>query len=139
MSKDKVILTIAPSGGMAGKKQGEHLPTQPDEIARDVYDCYNAGASVVAVHARRPDDQATCNPEIYRDINRRIRDKCDIVINNSTGGGIDGNMTDDRGDGFWETSWEERLKGMYAGAGNAGELDVGPGGVGAGLQRCGGG
>jgi len=25
-------------------------------------------------------------------------------------------MIYDRGDGFWETSWEERLKGMYAGA-----------------------
>jgi 3-keto-5-aminohexanoate cleavage enzyme len=54
MSK-KVIVTIAPTGGMAHKSQNPHLPTQPDEIARDVYDCYNAGASVVAVHARRPD------------------------------------------------------------------------------------
>lgn len=116
MSVDKVILTIAPTGGMAGKKQNPHLPTQPDEIARDVYDCYNAGASVVAIHARRPDDQATCNPDIYRDINSRVRAKCDIVINNSTGGGINGDMVYDRGDGFWETSWEERLKGMHAGA-----------------------
>ena len=48
MSKPKVIVTIAPTGGMAYKSQNPHLPTQPDEIARDVYDCYNAGASVVA-------------------------------------------------------------------------------------------
>jgi len=54
MSKPKVIVTIAPTGGMASKKQNPSLPTQPDEIARDVVDCYNAGASVVAVHARRP-------------------------------------------------------------------------------------
>ena len=88
----KVILTIAPTGGMASKAQSPHLPTQPDEIARDVYECYKAGASVVAVHARRPDDGATCNADIYRDINRRIRDQCDIVINNSTGGGVNGDM-----------------------------------------------
>ena len=37
---------------MAFKSQNPHLPTQPAEIAEDVYRCYNAGASVVALHAR---------------------------------------------------------------------------------------
>jgi len=56
---NKVIVTIAPTGGMASKKQNPNIPTQPAEIADDVYRCYNAGASIVAVHARRPDDLAT--------------------------------------------------------------------------------
>ena len=91
MSKRKVIVTIAPTGGMAHKSQNPHLPTQPDEIAEDVVRCFNAGASVAAIHARRPDDGATCNADIYRDINTRIRAAgCDIVINNSTGGGVHG-------------------------------------------------
>nr|WP_034411751.1 3-keto-5-aminohexanoate cleavage protein [Derxia gummosa] len=113
---NKVIVTIAPTGGMASKAQNPHLPTQPEEIARDVYDCWNAGASVVAVHARRPDDLATCNADIYRDINRRIRDRCDIVINNSTGGGVNGDMVRKADNGYWEILWEERIKGMDAGA-----------------------
>lgn len=112
MSKPKVIVTVAPTGGMAGKKQNPNLPTQPDEIAEDVYRCYNAGASVVAVHARRPDDGATCNPAIYSRINRLIRDKCDIVLNNSTGGGVSGDMLRKLDNGLWELDWEERLKGM---------------------------
>jgi len=116
MSTNKVIVTIAPTGGMASKKQTPHLPTQPEEIARDVYDCYNAGASVVAVHARRPDDLATCNPAIYHEINRRIRDKCDIIINNSTGGGINGDMVKEMPYLGWDTLFEERVKGMDAGA-----------------------
>jgi 3-keto-5-aminohexanoate cleavage enzyme len=116
VSKRKVILTIAPTGGMAHKSQNPHLPTQPAEIADDVVRCYNAGASIVALHARRPDDGATCNPEIYRDINRRIRDRCDIIINNSTGGGVHGDMVSQDEKGIWEISWEERLKGMEAGA-----------------------
>ncbi|WP_042876018.1 3-keto-5-aminohexanoate cleavage protein [Cupriavidus necator] len=116
MNRPKVVVTIAPTGGMAHKSQNPHLPTQPDEIARDVYDCYNAGASVVAVHARRPDDGATCDPAIYRDINQRIRDRSDIVINNSTGGGVHGDMIGQPGNGYWEILWEERLKGMDAGA-----------------------
>lgn len=112
MSKPKVIVTVAPTGGMAGKKQNPHLPTQPDEIADDVYRCYNAGASVVAIHARRPDDGATCNPEIYGRINRLIRDKCDIVLNNSTGGGVSGDMLRQLDNGLWELDWNERVKGM---------------------------
>lgn len=112
----KVILTIAPTGGMASKAQNPHLPTQPAEIARDVYECYKAGASVVAVHARRPDDGATCDAAIYRDINRRIRDQCDIIINNSTGGGVNGDMIGKAANGYWEILWEERLKGLEAGA-----------------------
>jgi uncharacterized protein (DUF849 family) len=116
VSSNKVIVTIAPTGGMAMKQQNAMLPTQPAEIARDVYDCYNAGASVVALHARRPDDGATCNPEIYRDLNTRIRAKCDIVINNSTGGGVHGDMIAQGPNGYWEILWEERLKGLEGGA-----------------------
>lgn len=116
MSKPKIIVTIAPTGGMASKKQNPHLPTQPAEIARDVIDCWNAGASVVAVHARRPDDEATCNPDIYRDINARIRAKSDIIINNSTGGGVNGDVVKQMPNGQWETLWEERIKGIEAGA-----------------------
>jgi 3-keto-5-aminohexanoate cleavage enzyme len=116
MSRRKVILTIAPTGGMAHKAQNPHLPTQPEYIAADVLRCFNAGASVAALHARRPDDGATCNPAIYRTINRLIRDRCDIIINNSTGGGVHGDMVRQGPNGVWEILWEERIKGMDAGA-----------------------
>lgn len=116
MSKRKVIVTIAPTGGMAHKSQNPHLPTQPQEIADDVLRCYNAGASVVALHARRPDDGATCNPDIYRDMNERIRSRCDIIINNSTGGGVHGDMVRQHANGEWELMFDERVKGMDAGA-----------------------
>lgn len=117
MSKRKVIVTIAPTGGMAHKSQNPHLPTQPAEIAADVVACWRAGASVVALHARRPDDGATCNADVYRDINSRIRAAgCDIVINNSTGGGSNGDMLIARPDGLFELDFEERLKGLDAGA-----------------------
>ena len=112
----KVILTIAPTGGMASKSQNANLPTSPEEIADDVFACHQAGASVVAVHARRPDGLATCNPDIYRDINARIRERCDIVINNSTGGGVNGDMIAQAPNGYWEILWDERIKGLEAGA-----------------------
>jgi 3-keto-5-aminohexanoate cleavage enzyme len=115
MSKPKVIVTIAPTGGMASKKQTPHLPTTGKEIADDVLRCYNAGASVAALHARRASDQeATCDPKLYGEMNELIRSKCDIVLNNSTGGGINGDMVHELNNGLWEINFEERLKGMEA-------------------------
>jgi uncharacterized protein (DUF849 family) len=116
MPPSKLIVTVAPTGGMASKAQNPNLPTQPAEIADSVFRAFQAGASVAALHARRPDDQATCNADIYRDINARIRAKCDIIINNSTGGGSSGDMLTARSDGLYESNFAERLKGCEAGA-----------------------
>ena len=116
MAANKFIVTVAPTGGMASKSQNPNLPTQPDEIAESVYRSWKAGAAIAALHARRPDDEATCNADIYRQINGRIRERCDIIINNSTGGGSSGDMLVPRADGMYESNFEERLKGLDAGA-----------------------
>ncbi|MEM1146174.1 MAG: 3-keto-5-aminohexanoate cleavage protein [Pseudomonadota bacterium] len=116
MSDNKVIITIAPTGGMGTKQMNPDLPTQPQEIADDVARCCDAGASVVAVHARREDDTATCDAAIYRDINDRIRAKCDIIINNSTGGGVTGEMVAEDENGDLEILWEQRIRGVDGGA-----------------------
>jgi len=112
----KVIVTVAPTGGMASKAQNHNLPTQPAEIAESVHKSWKEGAAIAALHARRPDDQATCNAAIYADINTRIRARCDIIINNSTGGGSNGDMLTPRDDGMFENNFEERIKGLDAGA-----------------------
>jgi uncharacterized protein (DUF849 family) len=110
------MVTVAPTGGMASKQSNPNLPTQPDEIAESVFRCFRAGASIAALHARRPDDQATCDADIYRRINTLIRERCDIIINNSTGGGSSGDMLTPRSDGMFEANFDERLKGLDAGA-----------------------
>jgi len=112
----KTIITVAPTGGMAAKSSNPNLPTQPEEIAESVHKSYKAGAAIAALHARRPDDQATCNADIYRRINTLIRERCDIIINNSTGGGSSGDMLSARPDGMFENNFTERLKGLDAGA-----------------------
>ncbi len=109
-------MTIAPTGGMANKTMNPALPTQPEEIAESVYRSWQAGASVVALHARRPDDEATCDPAIYARTNELVRERCDIIINNSTGGGINGDMVKEYAPGRFEISFEERIKGTEAGA-----------------------
>lgn len=116
MASSKLIVTVAPTGGMASKASNPNLPTQPEEIADSVVKSCKAGAAIAALHARRPDDQATCNADIYRRINMLIRARCDIILNNSTGGGSSGDMLTPRPDGMFENNFEERLKGLDAGA-----------------------
>jgi len=112
----KIIVTVAPTGGMARKDQNHALPTQPDEIADCVARCTELGASIAALHARRrDDDEATCDPEVYDEINRLTRERCDIVINNSTGGGVDGDMILADEGGNLRIDLERRLLGLEAG------------------------
>lgn len=125
LHKGKVIVTVAPTGGMALKVQNPNLPVTPEEIADDVKRCYDAGASVAAIHARRGDGEATCEPAVYTAINRLVRERCDIVINNSTGGGIHGDMLRPLGpDGLMELNWNERVKGMDGGGAEMCTLDA---------------
>jgi len=110
----KVIITVAPTGGMATKQQSRDLPTQPEEIADQVAECVAQGASIAALHARRPDDAATCDPDVYARINELVRRRCDVVINNSTGGGVDGDMIKTYDTGELRIDIRERLRGLEA-------------------------
>jgi 3-keto-5-aminohexanoate cleavage enzyme len=110
-----VIVTVAPTGGFLTSAQHPHLPTRPDAIAAEVARCAAAGASMAALHARRPDGGATCDPAIYREINALVRDRCDVVVNNSTGGGLTGDMVRNTDDGP-VVDRAQRLAGAGAGA-----------------------
>ncbi len=100
-----LIITCAITGGWQGKEANSSLPETPEEQAKSTFEAYEAGASIVHVHARDPKTEyadAVGSKEIYFDINKRIRELCpDIIINNTTGGGP--GMT-----------LEDRLKAAYA-------------------------
>ena len=83
---EKLIITAALTGGIHGKEANPALPEQPDEIIQDAYDCYNAGAAVVHLHARDKAGKGVGNPQIFGEMNEGIRAKCPVVIQNTTGG-----------------------------------------------------
>jgi 3-keto-5-aminohexanoate cleavage enzyme len=90
-----LIICVASNGGVQGKEYNENLPETADEIADSVYGAYQAGASMVHIHARDPQNLANCatTTEIWYDVNRKVRERCpEIVINNTTGGGLDMTM-----------------------------------------------
>jgi 3-keto-5-aminohexanoate cleavage enzyme len=112
----KVIVTVAPTGGFLTRRETPHVPLTAAEIAADVARCHRAGAAVAALHARRPDGQATCDPAVYREINEQVRERCDIVISNSTGGGLNGDLLGPGGPGRLEALIERREVAVEAGA-----------------------
>ena len=83
----KVIITVATTGGFHGKEANPNLPEQPNEIAECAYACYNEGASIVHIHARDKAGKNTGDVEIFRDVKNRVREKCNVLISFSTGGG----------------------------------------------------
>ena len=83
---EKLILTVATTGAFQGKEANPNLPETPEEIAQTAYECRNEGASIVHIHARDPKTgKATSEPDVLREIDKRIREKkCDIIIQHST-------------------------------------------------------
>ena len=90
-----VMICVACNGGVQGKETHAALPESPDEIADSVYDAYQAGASMVHVHARASHDRTLGARQLedWVAVNTRIRERCpDIVVNNTTGGDLTMNM-----------------------------------------------
>lgn len=82
----KLIITAALTGGIHGKEANPALPEQPDEIINAAYECYNAGAAIVHIHARDKEGRQTASKEIFTEINEGIRSRCPLIVQNTTGG-----------------------------------------------------
>ena len=81
----KTVVMVAPTGSRYMKADHPAIPLSPREIAEDVAACVEAGASVAHLHARGPDGRSTQDPEVYREIIERIRERTDVVIQLSIG------------------------------------------------------
>jgi 3-keto-5-aminohexanoate cleavage enzyme len=111
--EELVVVTVAPTGSTQWQKT-PYLPITPIEIADQAVDAYEAGASVAHIHVRDPKTKAP-NPrvELYREVLDNIRDKCDMIVQLSTGAG-----------GPYGISFEQRMCGLELSPESA-SLDVG--------------
>lgn len=87
LPEDKVIITAAQTGALVTKKMNPGLPEQPDEIVESAYACYQEGAAIVHIHARDKNGTPTGSKEVFQEIHDKIRAKCPIIVQDSTGGG----------------------------------------------------
>jgi 3-keto-5-aminohexanoate cleavage enzyme len=85
-----LIICVACNGGIQGKEANEFIPETADEIAESVQGAYEAGAAMVHIHARNPQQLTEGAREAgsWREVLRKVRQKCpDIIINATTGAG----------------------------------------------------
>ena len=86
--KSKAIITCAITGSIHTPSMSPYLPVTPDDIATQAVAAAKAGASILHLHARDPENgRPSGAPEIFRRFLPRIKQACDAVVNITTGGG----------------------------------------------------
>jgi uncharacterized protein (DUF849 family) len=85
----KVIITCAVTGAIHTPSMSPHLPITPAEIAEQSIAAAEAGASIIHLHARDPNDgRPSPDPKLFMQFLPVIKQSTDAVINITTGGGL---------------------------------------------------
>ncbi|MFO0672716.1 MAG: 3-keto-5-aminohexanoate cleavage protein [Polyangiaceae bacterium] len=82
---DVCVITCALTGVLANRSQCPGIPYTPVEIAEEARRAYEAGASVVHIHARNDDGSPTFSPATFARIKEETRKRSPIILNFSTG------------------------------------------------------
>jgi uncharacterized protein (DUF849 family) len=83
----KVIISCAVTGSAHTPTMSEALPITPQQIAEQSVAAAEAGAAILHLHARVPENGApTGDPEVYARFLPVIRQQTDAVLNITTGG-----------------------------------------------------
>lgn len=96
--KNKRIITVATTGAWPKKADNPNIPLQPEEIAKEIYECWRIGAAMAHVHVRDEQGNDSMKVETFKKIIDILRDDhadCDIILNLTAAGGI-ANSEEDR-------------------------------------------
>lgn len=87
--KPRTIITCAVTGAIHTPTMSEALPWTYDQIAEQAIAAAEAGASILHLHARNPDNGApSINPADFAPFLGRIKQATNAVVNISTGGSL---------------------------------------------------
>ncbi len=86
-SEEKVVLTIATTGGLHGREANPALPEQPEDIVANFEKCFRAGATVAHIHVRDKHGRTSADPAIYSEVIAGINERCPGMIT-QVGNGI---------------------------------------------------
>ncbi|MFZ6014967.1 MAG: 3-keto-5-aminohexanoate cleavage protein [Patescibacteria group bacterium] len=82
----KSIISCAITGAIHTPSLSPHLPVTPDQIAEQSIEASKAGAAIIHLHARQPENGFPTNdPEIFRQFLSKINSETDAILNISTG------------------------------------------------------
>lgn len=87
MNQQPVIITVAITGAVPRKKDCPGLPVTPTEQIEETHKAYEAGASIVHIHVRNPDETPSSDPDLFAQVQEGVQKHCpDMIIQFSTGG-----------------------------------------------------
>ncbi|RLC21223.1 MAG: 3-keto-5-aminohexanoate cleavage protein [Deltaproteobacteria bacterium] len=85
----KVVISAAITGSIHTPSMSPHLPITPEQIAQEAIDAARAGAAVVHIHARNPENgMPSADLELFKRIIEKIRSESDVILCTTTGGGV---------------------------------------------------
>jgi len=87
VAKSKVIISCAITGSIHTPSMSPHLPVTAEQIASSALEAADAGAAIVHLHARNPQDgRPDQSPEAFEPFLRVIKQSSNVVVNLTTGG-----------------------------------------------------
>lgn len=82
-----VIITVAITGALPRKADSPAVPVTPSEQIEATHEAFEAGASLVHIHVRNPDESPSSEPDLFAEVQEGVRKHCPgIIVQHSTGG-----------------------------------------------------
>src|SRR5688500_2173651 len=82
-----VIITVAITGSVPKKADNPAVPVTPAEQVESTHEAFEAGASLVHIHVRNPDQSSGSSPELFAKVQEGVRKHCPgMIVQFSTGG-----------------------------------------------------
>jgi uncharacterized protein (DUF849 family) len=84
---DPVVIAVAITGALPKKYDNPAVPVTPSEQIESTHEAYEAGASLVHIHVRNPDETPSSDPELFAAVQEGVRTCCPgMIVQFSTGG-----------------------------------------------------
>lgn len=84
---DPVVIAVAITGSVPRKKDNPALPVTVAEQVESTHEAFEAGASLVHLHVRNPDESSSSDPALFASVLDGIRRHCPgMIVQFSTGG-----------------------------------------------------
>lgn len=83
---EKLIINAAVTGTVLHKSDAASLPTSLQEVVDDALRVQEAGASIIHLHARGPDESPSYDAAVYSELVDRVREATDLIVNVSLSG-----------------------------------------------------
>ena len=88
MTTRPLIITCAIVGAELTREVYPQLPLTPVELATAAAEAVHAGASIIHLHVRDEEGKPTQRVEIFQEVTEAIRNRCDCIVQYSTGGAV---------------------------------------------------